>query len=197
MAPGRGVSRHLLRGGLPHVRAVRARHLRADSFAGSLTRVTGRVSRSRGDAKEPLVISALFRGRLGPPMEIPVVPAHRRSRFPRGDDRRRRLSLTFARGHQPELGQDGQTQGGAEPIPKTDCSPASTLACSSSSVWPDSRRPMAGTSPIIFGAPFGCGIVVVFLAVLTYLVDSYTVYVASVLAANSVVRSLFGAAFPL
>jgi len=121
----------------------------------------------------------------------------RRSRFPRGDDRRRRLSLTFARGHQPELGQDGQTQGGAEPIPKTDCSPASTLACSSSSVWPDSRRPMAGTSPIIFGAPFGCGIVVVFLAVLTYLVDSYTVYVASVLAANSVVRSLFGAAFPL
>jgi len=108
-----------------------------------------------------------------------------------------RLSLTFARGHQPELGQDGQTQRGAEPIPKTDCSPASTLACSSSSVWPDSRRPMAGTSPIIFGAPFGCGIVVVFLAVLTYLVDSYTVYVASVLAANSVVRSLFGAAFPL
>lgn len=34
-----------------------------------------------------------------------------RSRFPRGDDRRRRLSLTFARGHQPELGQDGQTHG--------------------------------------------------------------------------------------
>jgi hypothetical protein len=30
-----------------------------------------------------------------------------------------------------------------------------------------------------------------------YLVDSYTIYAASVLAANSVLRSLFGAAFPL
>ena len=36
-----------------------------------------------------------------------------------------------------------------------------------------------------------------FLAVLGYLVDSYTIYAASVLAANSVLRSLFGAAFPL
>jgi hypothetical protein len=33
--------------------------------------------------------------------------------------------------------------------------------------------------------------------VLGYLVDSYTIYAASVLAANSVLRSFFGAAFPL
>ncbi len=52
-------------------------------------------------------------------------------------------------------------------------------------------------APIIFGVPFGTGVIVVFLAVLGYLIDSYTIYAASVLAANSVLRSLFGAAFPL
>ncbi|RXK35538.1 multiple drug resistance protein [Tremella mesenterica] len=52
-------------------------------------------------------------------------------------------------------------------------------------------------APIMFGIPFGCGVVTVFLAVLGYLIDSYTIYAASVLAANSVIRSLFGAAFPL
>lgn len=52
-------------------------------------------------------------------------------------------------------------------------------------------------APIIFGIPFGTGVIVVFLAVLGYLIDAYTIYAASVLAANSVLRSLFGAAFPL
>lgn len=47
------------------------------------------------------------------------------------------------------------------------------------------------------GVPFGFGMVVVFLSVLNYLVDAYTIYAASVLAANSVFRSLFGAIFPL
>lgn len=37
----------------------------------------------------------------------------------------------------------------------------------------------------------------VFLGVMNYLIDSYTVFAASVLAANSIIRSLFGAAFPL
>lgn len=32
---------------------------------------------------------------------------------------------------------------------------------------------------------------------MNYLIDAYTIYAASVLAANSVLRSLFGAAFPL
>ncbi|KAL8953829.1 MAG: hypothetical protein Q9222_000338 [Ikaeria aurantiellina] len=50
---------------------------------------------------------------------------------------------------------------------------------------------------VIFTAPFGFGMVVLFLSVMNYLIDSYTVYAASVLAANSVLRSLFGAAFPL
>lgn len=47
-------------------------------------------------------------------------------------------------------------------------------------------------APIIFGIPFGLGVIIVFLAVLGYLIDSYTIYAASVLAANSVLRSLFG-----
>lgn len=52
-------------------------------------------------------------------------------------------------------------------------------------------------SPVLAGVPFGFGFVVVFLAVTNYLVDSYTIFAASVLAANTLLRSLFGAAFPL
>ncbi|KAH3008379.1 hypothetical protein KXW60_002138 [Aspergillus fumigatus] len=50
---------------------------------------------------------------------------------------------------------------------------------------------------IAAGAPFGFGLVLVFLSVFNYLIDAYTFYSASVLAANSALRSLFGAAFPL
>ncbi|KAL2701994.1 hypothetical protein AAEP93_006292 [Penicillium crustosum] len=47
------------------------------------------------------------------------------------------------------------------------------------------------------GVPFGFGMVLVFLSIINYLIDTYTIFAASVLAANSVLRSLFGAAFPL
>ena len=50
---------------------------------------------------------------------------------------------------------------------------------------------------IIGTAPFGFGTVLVFLSIMNYLIDAYVIYAASVLAANSVLRSLFGAAFPL
>ncbi|KAH8698589.1 major facilitator superfamily domain-containing protein [Talaromyces proteolyticus] len=50
---------------------------------------------------------------------------------------------------------------------------------------------------IAAGVPFGFGMVLVFLSVMSYLIDAYTIFAASVLAANSVLRSLFGAAFPL
>ncbi|KAI4175557.1 MAG: hypothetical protein LQ343_001548 [Gyalolechia ehrenbergii] len=50
---------------------------------------------------------------------------------------------------------------------------------------------------VIFTAPFGFGMVLLFLSVINYLIDAYTVYAASVLAANSVLRSMFGAVFPL
>ncbi|KAJ9151386.1 MFS transporter, DHA1 family, multidrug resistance protein [Pleurostoma richardsiae] len=47
------------------------------------------------------------------------------------------------------------------------------------------------------GAPFGFGMVLVFLSCINYLVDAYTVYAASVLAAGAMLRAYFGAAFPL
>ncbi|KAK1766625.1 MFS transporter [Phialemonium atrogriseum] len=51
--------------------------------------------------------------------------------------------------------------------------------------------------PIIGAMFFACGLVMVFISLMSYLIDSYVVYAASVLAANSVLRSLFGTAFPL
>jgi hypothetical protein len=50
---------------------------------------------------------------------------------------------------------------------------------------------------IIGTAPFGFGLVLVFLSIMNYLIDAYVIYAASVLAANSMLRSLFGASFPL
>ncbi|CAN8104992.1 unnamed protein product [Discula destructiva] len=50
---------------------------------------------------------------------------------------------------------------------------------------------------IVLSAPFGFGAVGVFLSCFNYLMDSYTIYAASVLAATAMLRSLFGAAFPL
>jgi MFS family permease len=50
---------------------------------------------------------------------------------------------------------------------------------------------------IIGSAPFAFGCVLVFISVLNYLVDTYTVYAASVLAATAMLRSFLGAAFPL
>ncbi|KAF7558867.1 hypothetical protein G7046_g5295 [Stylonectria norvegica] len=51
--------------------------------------------------------------------------------------------------------------------------------------------------PIIGTTFFAAGLVLVFLSLMNYLIDSYVIFAASVLAANSVLRSLFGAAFPL
>lgn len=50
---------------------------------------------------------------------------------------------------------------------------------------------------IAAGVPFGFGMVLVFLSIMNYLIDAYTIFAASVLAANSVLRSCFGAIFPL
>jgi multidrug resistance protein len=45
--------------------------------------------------------------------------------------------------------------------------------------------------------PFGFGMVLIFITIKNYLVDAYTIYGASALAVTVVLRSLFGAAFPL
>ncbi|KAG6366268.1 hypothetical protein INS49_000444 [Diaporthe citri] len=46
-------------------------------------------------------------------------------------------------------------------------------------------------------APFGFGFVLVYISIQNYLVDAYTIYAASVLAAKAMLKSVFGAAFPL
>ncbi|OJD38763.1 mfs multidrug transporter [Diplodia corticola] len=56
---------------------------------------------------------------------------------------------------------------------------------------------MPWAASVAAGIPFGFSMVLIFLSVMNYLIDSYTIFAASVLAANSVLRSVFGAAFPL
>lgn len=51
--------------------------------------------------------------------------------------------------------------------------------------------------PIAAGVPFGFGFSVIFNAYINYLCDFYEIYAASALAAASMCRSIFGAAFPL
>lgn len=50
---------------------------------------------------------------------------------------------------------------------------------------------------IILSAPFGFGCVLVFLPIMNYLIDTYTIYAASVLAAAAIFRSIVGTVFPL
>lgn len=52
-------------------------------------------------------------------------------------------------------------------------------------------------SCIVAGVPFGIGFVALFLGITSYLIDCYGRYSASALAANAILRSLFGASFPL
>ncbi|CAH0021305.1 unnamed protein product [Clonostachys rhizophaga] len=50
---------------------------------------------------------------------------------------------------------------------------------------------------IILSAPFGFGCVLVILPIVNYLIDAYTIYAASVLAAAAIFRAVVGAVFPL
>ncbi|KAK9237823.1 major facilitator superfamily domain-containing protein [Lipomyces kononenkoae] len=51
--------------------------------------------------------------------------------------------------------------------------------------------------PTISGLFIGSGIVLIFLTLLTYLIESYMMFAASAMAANTFLRSAFGAGFPL
>ncbi|VUC27324.1 unnamed protein product [Clonostachys rosea] len=51
--------------------------------------------------------------------------------------------------------------------------------------------------PVAAGIPFGFGMTLIFQSVFAYLADAYGIYSASALAANTVLRSLFGAGFPM
>lgn len=52
-------------------------------------------------------------------------------------------------------------------------------------------------APTLAGLPFGVGLILTFVSVLSYLIDTFGIHCASALAANSFLRALFGAAFPL
>ena len=60
-----------------------------------------------------------------------------------------------------------------------------------------SRASVHWIMPIIGSSFFSVGAFLLFMSVLTYLGDAYPKYVASVYAGNDLVRSSFGAAFPL
>nr|AOR51708.1 MFS general substrate transporter [Phaffia rhodozyma] len=51
--------------------------------------------------------------------------------------------------------------------------------------------------PTLAGIPFGIGILGMMTTVMAYLADTYTIYSASVFAANSLFRYIFGGVFPL
>lgn len=51
--------------------------------------------------------------------------------------------------------------------------------------------------PALALIPIGTSFTLVFISLLSYIVDCYTVYAASALAANTIIRSAVGAAFPL
>lgn len=51
--------------------------------------------------------------------------------------------------------------------------------------------------PIVGTGFVGIGILYVFLSIQMYLIDTFTIYAASAIAANTVIRSLFGAIVPL
>jgi len=52
-------------------------------------------------------------------------------------------------------------------------------------------------APIIGTSFVGLGLITTFMPIMTYLVDAFTIYSASVIAANTVMRSLLGALLPL
>ncbi|CAG8955438.1 hypothetical protein HYFRA_00010304 [Hymenoscyphus fraxineus] len=51
--------------------------------------------------------------------------------------------------------------------------------------------------PIIGTAITGCGIIVIWISIQAYLVDAFTTYAVSAVAANTIIRSFFGAFLPL
>lgn len=51
--------------------------------------------------------------------------------------------------------------------------------------------------PVLAGIPFGIGFMLIFIALLNYIADAYTIFAASAMAATSACRSIFGAILPL
>jgi hypothetical protein len=58
------------------------------------------------------------------------------------------------------------------------------------------RKDVPWIVPVLAGIPYGIGYLLIFMALLNYLVDAYKIFAASAMAAASMVRSLFGAVLP-
>jgi len=58
------------------------------------------------------------------------------------------------------------------------------------------RKDIPWIVPVLSGVPFGIGYLLIFMALLNYLVDAYKIFAASAMAATSTARSLSGAALP-
>ncbi|KAJ8125195.1 hypothetical protein O1611_g8445 [Lasiodiplodia mahajangana] len=63
--------------------------------------------------------------------------------------------------------------------------------------WSGYRADIHWIVPALSGLLSGFGLLTIFLSSLNYLVDAYLMFAASAIAANTFLRSLFGAAFPL
>ena len=63
--------------------------------------------------------------------------------------------------------------------------------------WTGFRKDIHWIAPTLSGFATGFGILSIFLNLLNYLVESYLMFAASAIAANTLMRSLFGAIFPL
>lgn len=63
--------------------------------------------------------------------------------------------------------------------------------------WTGFRQDIHWIAPTLSGFATGFGILSIFLNLLNYLVESYLMFAASAIAANTMLRSLAGAIFPL
>lgn len=63
--------------------------------------------------------------------------------------------------------------------------------------WTGNTNEIHWIVPMLSGIPFGAGNTLIFLALLNYLADAYTIYSASAMAAASCCRSIGGAMLPM
>lgn len=63
--------------------------------------------------------------------------------------------------------------------------------------WTGNRSSIHWIAPTLSGLATGFGILSIFLNCLNYLIDAYLMFAASAIAANTFLRSLAGAGFPL
>ncbi|KZF25574.1 MFS multidrug transporter [Xylona heveae TC161] len=63
--------------------------------------------------------------------------------------------------------------------------------------WSGYKRDVHWIAPTLSGLFSGFGLLCIFLQLMNYIVDAYLMFAASALAANTFIRSIFGACFPL